>query len=163
MKPSIELADASLSALGVALRGDDAHSHVAQEVAEVGAYLLRRVSREPAPRHVAYDGDEIAALRHGIDQRIATLGDEGQEDGVLALIADLIQYRIALWNAPVDFLPQAENVLADVRGSREGLAAADHVHDGEGRCVKNRSGVFCPEPESVFDGEAPAITVVVNL
>ena len=81
--------------------------HMAQELSELSALLIRRYSRPMPQRYVSCDADALSAQRVAIDRRIASLNNEmvGDEetDPILGLIADLVEYRIALWNLPVGY------------------------------------------------------------
>ena len=93
-----------------ALGSSGPRGRIAQELAEVGHFMFENGEESPA-RVFAYDGDEFAALRLRIDRRIERLfddrvddgeDDENDEDPMLGLIADLVRYRIALWDLSID-------------------------------------------------------------
>lgn len=120
---------------------------VIKELDAVQEHLRRRIARRAqGVRHVALEGDFLPALRTQIDQRIDALADESEDDGLLALIADLIEYRIALWNEPVAHTladPAAPPVTWDGKGSGSDIAHLPHVHTQSGLCLKNRTGPRC--------------------
>jgi hypothetical protein len=162
--------------------GAEYAAKVAQEIATVGTYLLDN-PRPVVQPHVSYEGDDLAALRMSIDERIERLGtgfEDEDEDPILALVADLIEYRVALWDEPAGYvlaeptkalwqqdqaveeaLGELEQVLSDepviVPASELAhvdhglLLRATHLHSTDGACLKHRSGPPCNPAKGMAD------------
>lgn len=108
---------------------------VDRELNELHDLLHARAHREPPEHFLSKASDRLPALRMRIDAKVASLGT-GQEDECLGeeeflgLIADLVEYRIALFDSPIAFYPSDEEyVLGEqpayvvkVQASREGAA-----------------------------------------
>lgn len=152
-------AQSGLDELMGALCENGHRAEIAQELSDIGIFMLSQDSAGLPPQVFAYDGDAVAGLRFRIDERLKHIAADSHDldgDPILGLIADLISYRIALWSQPVAYELTDPILVLGEEGRPDEVAAADHVHDGEGRCIKSRTGVFCPSV-------APALTVVVNL
>ena len=133
--------------------GEGFEQDILREFQDIERHILR--SRRPAlSRHVSYEGDEVAALRVQIDERIERLGtgfEDDDEDPILDLIADLVQYRIALWNSP------APVQLVEARWQRDQLDEENYARDFDSQLDPIFGDVVEAEPA------VQNLTVVVNL
>lgn len=85
-------------------------NEVERELDALRTLLAVRNEREPFTYFLSTRADRLPHLRTQIDQKLAALGSTfeqevlGDED-FLGLIADLIEYRIALFNVPTAYYP----------------------------------------------------------
>jgi len=84
-----------------------------RELDELHDLLHARSEREPAEYFLSTAADRLPALRMRIDAKVASLGTDQEdqvlgEDEFLGLIADLVEYRIALFNTPIALYPTDE-------------------------------------------------------
>lgn len=105
---------------------------VARELDALRALLTARVEHEPFTYFLSSVADRLPYLRTRIDLKLAALGSAYEQDVLgeedyLGLIADLIEYRIAVFNAPVPFFPAADDY---VRGETPNLAAKPSPTEG---------------------------------
>jgi hypothetical protein len=84
-------------------------TYLSRELDDVREFIVRRRDRARSNRtFVARPDDFLPALRSRIDAEINALGTPDEEavlgeDGLLALIADLVEYRLALWSESIPF------------------------------------------------------------
>lgn len=78
--------------------------NVDEELGGLRALLWRRiVSRRDLPAEAL---PAVSVMKKRVERRIADFTrDADLDDDLLALIADLIEYRIALWSEPVPYVP----------------------------------------------------------
>lgn len=85
-------------------------SEVDRELRGLRDLLNARAEREPFTYFLSTRADRLPHLRTRIDEKLAALGSSfeqevlGEED-YLGLIADLVEYRIALFNVPTSYYP----------------------------------------------------------
>jgi len=81
-----------------------------RELDELRTLLESRIEQGPTECHVSTDADYLPSLRVRIDSKIAALGTSQEDESLgdeefLGFIADLIEYRVALFNTPIAYYP----------------------------------------------------------
>lgn len=83
---------------------------VGRELEDLRKLLQSRAQREPFTFFLSMPSDRLPYLRSRIDMKLAALGSTFEQDVLgdeefLGLIADLVEYRIALFHSPIPFAP----------------------------------------------------------